>query len=283
MAKRFTCTDKWKKPFIKGLSGSYKLLWFYILDDCDTAGIWQIDFEVASIRIGENVTEKIAMEVFKDKIILLDAGEKWFIPSFIDFQYGKLQENNRAHTKAILSLKKYNLLDNHLEVKPLISPLQGAMVEVEVEGIGISTGTSIGVSTITHDLDKFSHMCMNDTIHFVAPITQQLAHLGFETELLPEYLDEFNKNLMIDGDTWKTYQDYRKHFKNWMSKKLQSSSKIPTSKNTDPNGKPIDRRLHPNFPSNYVYCDMNIYYYKNNKPDSMRKDGNFSDKQGSHT
>ena len=133
MAKRFTCTDKWKKPFIRGLQGTYKLLWFYILDDCDTAGIWQLDFEVASIRIGETITEKIAKEVFKDKIIILDDGQKWFIPSFIDFQYGKLQENNRAHTKAILSLRKYNLLDEHLEIKPLTSPLQGAMVVVEVE------------------------------------------------------------------------------------------------------------------------------------------------------
>lgn len=133
MAKRFTDTDKWKKPLIKKAEAPYKLLWLYILDDCDTAGIWQTDFEVASLRIGETIDEATAKEIFKEKVVFLDGGEKWFIPSFIEFQYGKLQENNRAHTKAISALKKYNLLNEYLEVKPLTSPLQGAMVEVEVE------------------------------------------------------------------------------------------------------------------------------------------------------
>lgn len=56
MAKRFTDSGKWKKQFIKGLSPKMKLLWFYILDDCDHAGIWEVDLEVASLRIGENIT-----------------------------------------------------------------------------------------------------------------------------------------------------------------------------------------------------------------------------------
>ena len=55
MAKRFTDTDRWKKPFIKGLNLEQKLLWFYILDDCDHAGLWHVDIEVASIRVGVNI------------------------------------------------------------------------------------------------------------------------------------------------------------------------------------------------------------------------------------
>ena len=47
MAKRFTDTDKWKKGFIRNLPAKYKLLWLYILDDCNHAGVWETDFEVA--------------------------------------------------------------------------------------------------------------------------------------------------------------------------------------------------------------------------------------------
>ena len=57
MAKRFTDTDKWKKGFIRNLPSKYKLLWLYILDDCNHAGIWDTDFEVASIRIGSKINE----------------------------------------------------------------------------------------------------------------------------------------------------------------------------------------------------------------------------------
>jgi hypothetical protein len=122
MAKRFTDTDKWKKPLLKSIPCQYKLLWLYICDDCDHAGIWNVDIEVASIRIGEQISEQKAIEIFGEKIFVFDGGEKWFIQSFIDFQYGELNEKNRVHESIIKILKKYNLFN----IKPLTSPLQGA-------------------------------------------------------------------------------------------------------------------------------------------------------------
>ena len=124
MAKRFTDTEKWKKPFIRGLQGPYKLLWLYICDDCDHAGIWQGDMDVAQIRIGENISIADAINAFGDKIVIFDNGNKWFIPSFIEFQYPSgLNPENRAHTSIIHLLEKYNLTKS--QNKPLKSPLQG--------------------------------------------------------------------------------------------------------------------------------------------------------------
>lgn len=119
MPKRFTDTDKWKKPFIKGLDGPYKLLWFYILDDCDHAGIWQVDFEVAQIRIGHEVNERTAISNFGDRIQIINNGSKWFLRDFIDFQYGQLNPSNRMHSSVINILKKNN-------ISPYGSPLEGA-------------------------------------------------------------------------------------------------------------------------------------------------------------
>jgi len=126
MAKRFTDTEKWKKPFIRGLQGAYKLLWLYICDDCDHAGIWQVDIEVAQIRIGEKIDSKEAVKSFDEKIIIFDKGNKWFIPSFLEFQYPSgLNPDNRAHNSVIILLEKYNLrISNN---KPLISPSEGSM------------------------------------------------------------------------------------------------------------------------------------------------------------
>ena len=127
MAKRFTDTNKYKKPFIRGLQGAYKILWDYLYHDCDHAGIWIVDFEIAQLYIGNDmpVNKSDALKYFntdEKRIIEIDNGHKWFIPSFIEFQYGELSEQNRAHNSVITILKKYNL---NKKIKPLTSPLQG--------------------------------------------------------------------------------------------------------------------------------------------------------------
>lgn len=120
MPKRFTDTEKWKKPFLRALDAPYKLLWFYILDDCDMAGIWQVDFEVARIRTGQQVDYDAALRLFGDRVVVIDRF-KWHIPDFIVFQYGKLSETNRMHLSVIQILKKYNLY-----LSPLNAPNNGA-------------------------------------------------------------------------------------------------------------------------------------------------------------
>lgn len=125
MAKRFTDTEKWKKPFIRALPAAYKLLWFYICDDCDHAGIWHVDIEVAEIRTGEKIDLKKAVTILDDKVIVFDDGKKWFLPSFIEFQYPSgLKAGNKVHDSVIQILQKYNLIDD--AYKPLPSPFQGA-------------------------------------------------------------------------------------------------------------------------------------------------------------
>lgn len=126
MAKRFTDTDKWKKPFLRSMKAPYKLLWLYILDECDHAGIWQVDVSVAEIKTGERLNLQKALEQFSGRVEILQAGEKWFIPDFIEFQYGTLNPENRAHNSVISILKKFDLLNSDYTIKPLTSPLQGA-------------------------------------------------------------------------------------------------------------------------------------------------------------
>lgn len=125
MAKRMTDSTKWGKPFLRALQAPYKLLWIYILDECDHAGIWQVDFEVAQLKIGEVLKIETAIKSFEGKISIIDGGQKWFIKDFIEFQYGELDRSNRVHNSAIKILTRYELIDEDLKIKTLISPLQG--------------------------------------------------------------------------------------------------------------------------------------------------------------
>jgi hypothetical protein len=127
MAKRFTDTNKWRKGFIRSLPPEYKLLWIYILDECDHAGIWHVEIDVACARLGIEISGPDAVEKFGDHIVPFDNDEKWFIPDFIEFQYGELKPENRAHKSVIDLLNKYSLPVNIIvNKKGLVRGLQGA-------------------------------------------------------------------------------------------------------------------------------------------------------------
>jgi uncharacterized phage protein (TIGR02220 family) len=127
MSKRFTDTDKYKKPFVRGLQGAYKLLWDYLYHDCNHAGIWIVDFEVAQIYLGQDmpVNREDALRFFNDKetrVIEFADGGKWLIVPFIKFQYGTLNENNRVHYSVLSALREHGLVEI---IKGLTHPLQG--------------------------------------------------------------------------------------------------------------------------------------------------------------
>lgn len=128
MAKRYLDTDIFKKGFIKSLQGPYKVLWLYIITDCNHAGVWEVELDVAGIRCGFDYDQEETKKAFGDKIVEFDNGQKWFIPSFIDFQYGTLKESNRVHESVIQILKKHDLYKflNKTLTRPLQDPLQGA-------------------------------------------------------------------------------------------------------------------------------------------------------------
>ena len=112
MAKRFIDTKIWDKSWFRNLKSRQKLLWFYLMTKCDHAGILDADFVAASFFIGEEVTE-IDIEWMKGRLIPLTSNngqQQYFIPSFIDYQYGYLKETSKPH----LSVRK-RLIDKGLE------------------------------------------------------------------------------------------------------------------------------------------------------------------------
>ena len=102
--KRFTETQKWEDPWFRRLRPEMKLLWQWILDRCDNAGVIDPDIELASFQIGYGYPMDTLLE-FGERVVKLPCG-KWFIPKFIDFQYGKLSEDCKAHNPVFASLAK---------------------------------------------------------------------------------------------------------------------------------------------------------------------------------
>lgn len=119
LAKRFTDTQKWDHEWIVKLPQDMKLAWVYILDRCDHAGIWIANFTIMNASLGTAVTLDSLLETFKEKLTLIGS-DKIFIPSFLAFQYGKLNPLNKVH-KSVLN--RLNELGIQAPSKPLASPL----------------------------------------------------------------------------------------------------------------------------------------------------------------
>ena len=97
MSKRFTDTEKWERQWFIDLPPKYKLLWIYILDNCDIAGVWYANWKLASFRIGEDYNDKDAAKILSKQIVALNCGSRWHIKDFIRFQYGEFSEKCSAH------------------------------------------------------------------------------------------------------------------------------------------------------------------------------------------
>ena len=122
MAKRFTDTDKWKREWFCELDMKAKLVWFYLLDQCDHRGVWFQNFKLMSDQVGFKVSRELFESWFGSKVRRIDE-DKYFIRSFVEFQYKKLNPENNAH-KSVIEL--VSLVEDLGPSEDLVSPCQGA-------------------------------------------------------------------------------------------------------------------------------------------------------------
>jgi hypothetical protein len=127
MAKRLTGTNKWDKAWFRKLSPRHKILWQFLCDKCDQAGMWEIDLDSAThfINDEEPITET-DLSVFGDRVERY-SNEKLWIVDFVEFQCGELSEKSPAHKPIFKLLKKYSLLDR------VLNRVSNTLQEIEIE------------------------------------------------------------------------------------------------------------------------------------------------------
>ena len=111
MAKRLTDSTKWNDSWFTNLPMDIKLVWIYLLDTCDHAGVYKTNIKLLKFQTGSERSEEELIEFFKDRIYI--TGDKWFIPKFVTFQYKNFFTNNAPAVKSAREL-----LINHSIIKP---------------------------------------------------------------------------------------------------------------------------------------------------------------------
>jgi len=190
VAKRFIDTSLFKKRWIRQLDPNMKLFWIYLLTNCDHAGIWEVDIDLAAFQTGVELDESTILKTFNRKIVPFKDG-KWFVPKFVDYQYGELNENVNAHKSVIKLLTKYGLyVDNQL------LPNSSATVK---------------------DKDK-------DKVKDKDKESKKSQLLSIEIQLTELQKDFKNKDVKVEYEKWKdymlsrgkTYKNYSAAFRNWL-------------------------------------------------------------------
>jgi hypothetical protein len=106
--KRFTETEKWRDSWFQNLSPEAKLVFTYIADTCDAAGVWDPNERMAEFSIGKKLNWAKVYGELRPKIARLASGKIMLI-RFIDFQYGKLTESCKPHVKVLSVLQSHGI------------------------------------------------------------------------------------------------------------------------------------------------------------------------------
>jgi len=153
MSKRFTDTEKWKRPWYRQLPLKAKIVWQYLCDDCNHAGIWFGDFELLSFQVNFKVSHEDLSNWFDEKIVKI--GDKYFIPSFFDFQYKTTKDNFSAKKSALRILRDLGLVDENMKfLNNIGGGGDSGGTLLESTSIGISIIKGIGKSKRAFDFEK---------------------------------------------------------------------------------------------------------------------------------
>lgn len=141
MPKRLTISGKWGEVWFMNLSPQAKLIYLYILDNCDFIGVYEYNEVLMNVQIGfsnkVNIREHI--EKLESKIEWFRDGQKLWVVNYIKEQYGVLNNNSSIHRSVLNELKRYFLdeKNNGERLSCLLKTVSQLFVESESKnGVG---------------------------------------------------------------------------------------------------------------------------------------------------
>ncbi|MBS1915694.1 MAG: hypothetical protein JST87_05415 [Bacteroidetes bacterium] len=158
MAKRFTDTEKWvKNKWFRKLSKDEKLFWLFILDACDSVGVWEEDVEFVCELLDLELSIEKLKEKFESQIKIFRDGKKWWIKNFCFYQYGILKEENlknKPHQKYISELKKHRLWIDYTKTIHSLEEKEEDKEKEKEEDFGKSENLSAKKESIVYQLEE---------------------------------------------------------------------------------------------------------------------------------
>jgi hypothetical protein len=180
-----------------------KLLWLWLCDRCDHAGIIEPSLKLASFHIGYQYPID-TLSAFGDRIEEIGCG-KYLLTKFIQFQYGTISRDCMAH-------------------KPVFASLEKHKVEFSER---VSKGYPKGINTLKDkNKDKDKDKDKDKSRRFQRPTAPEVAEYGMT--LTPPFTDASNFVDFYESKGWKVgkepMKDWKAAVRTWNRKNAASAS-----------------------------------------------------------
>lgn len=258
--KRFTDTELWEKGWFMELPPITKLLVKFIRERADHAGVWDCNWSLASVYLGEPVSwQNIAH--LKDQFLQMDNG-KVVCLGFIEFHYGTLSESSPAHKPVFTCLKKhandsvfvrvYDSLLNRLQYTTTTNSNSNKKENKGVQGenntpvVSLSSNPDFSRGTPDPVAESDKHLQIGLRLNlqkpldeikatliekedFIRPLIQQgIGKPGWSLEMhlqhIGLWMDAFNRFLKLMGHETQNEKEYRIGFIGWLKKRDLTSN-----------------------------------------------------------
>jgi len=224
------------------LSAEHKIFWLYILDACDHAGVWEVNFRLAEFKTGIRFVKSELEETFSGRLHFINE-KYWFILKFIDFQYNGIKNDNVGKSVQAI-VHKYKLWGLVGAGEGLVSPLAGSKdKDIDKD------------SDIDKEIDKEKSSEKKVEQFPDMAFVQAMELNEMEVERVGVYLKqkftwlslaEYWKSFSAKFDGSKFYQDRGQiisYFQNWLKNELSKGKKsIPAGRITVEQMREIQRQ-----------------------------------------
>jgi hypothetical protein len=219
MAKRFTDTEKWKDDWYLSLSNDYRIIWQWLLDNCNHAGICKPSINLLNMMCNTSITESDLISVMSHRVLKIN--NIWFIPKFLKFQYGNLKSKKPAVISVVNELKKNNLLE-------LVNELLDNDCITITESLDNSCET---IKDKDKDKDKDIDISINKSkkfhfsdfnglpSHFVETAQRQIKSfqdVSVNPDKVAEIWEIFKMQNLLGDKHYNSENDVYKHFISWL-------------------------------------------------------------------
>ena len=210
--KRFSDILKWEKEWFLSLEINDKLVWLYLLDNCDEAGLWNVNWRLCSMLTSVPLTE--CPKALKHQIVKTNHDKVVYIKDFMEFQYPDyLSKKSSMIIMCINRLISYDVIKQ--------KDFDNAQDES-----GNESGRQSGGRVQDIDIDK------DKVIRKKKDVSLKSITKEFLDDLQNKYMDvdiylEFDKFKDYLTSNGKRYKDYQAGFRNWVkSPYVEKTDKI---------------------------------------------------------
>jgi hypothetical protein len=200
--KRFTDVKKWEREWYLNLSSDEKVVWQFLVDNCDKSGFWVENWTIMKMLTGIPITE-MPIPLLK-QVKTTNTTGVWFIKDYPAFQYGVefASKNGYLQRKCVEDMERYGVGGTLSPPLPSNTPQEGE--------VGSPMYMDINMDRDVEIVDTVEEFCNHQMIkypHYYKNIDKQIK-VGYDVVEKLIRIDGYSLEVIRNSLTWAVNDDF---------------------------------------------------------------------------